>query len=169
MIQLVTDTLSTPIGTITLIAGESKLYALDFSDFEPRMKTLLKRYHGEVTLTPAANPYGFTEQLQSYFAGNLSALDPITTAPCGTPFQKQVWQALRTIPAATTYSYGELARSIGSPKAVRAVGTANANNPVAIVVPCHRVIGSNGALTGYAGGMERKEWLLAHEKNSLRR
>ena len=101
--------------------------------------------------------------LTRYFGGEIGALDTIAVELNGTPFQKNVWQALRRIPGGTTISYAELAKRIGEPSAVRAVGTANGANPVAVIVPCHRVIGSNGRLTGYGGGLDRKQWLLAHE------
>ena len=107
----------------------------------------------------------FTEarqQLSEYFAGARTVFD-LPTAATGTPFQQRVWQALRAIPHGRTASYGDIARAIGNPKAVRAVGLANGRNPLSIVVPCHRVIGSDGSLTGYGGGVERKQWLLAHE------
>jgi methylated-DNA-[protein]-cysteine S-methyltransferase len=101
-------------------------------------------------------------QLQAYFAGELRGFE-LPLAAEGTPFQQRVWRALCDIPYGETISYGELARRIGQPAAARAVGLANGQNPIAIVVPCHRVIGANGSLTGYGGGLERKRWLLAHE------
>lgn len=106
-------------------------------------------------------------QLQAYFAGTLREFK-LPLAAAGTPFQQRVWRALCEIPYGETISYGELARRIGRPGAARAVGLANGRNPISIVVPCHRVIGANGSLTGYGGGLERKRWLLAHEsKGSL--
>jgi methylated-DNA-[protein]-cysteine S-methyltransferase len=96
-------------------------------------------------------------------AGDIASLDGIPTESDGTPFQREVWAALRQIPAGETWSYGRLAAHIGRPAAVRAVGLANGANPIGVVVPCHRVIGASGGLTGYAGGLERKRWLLAHE------
>lgn len=99
----------------------------------------------------------------AWFAGDCRALDALTTAPAGTPFQLRVWEALRRIPPGRTASYGEIARRIGSPGAARAVGSANHHNPIAVAIPCHRVIGSDGRLVGYAGGVDRKRWLLAHE------
>lgn len=102
------------------------------------------------------------QQLQAYFAGELHEFD-LPLAAAGTPFQKRVWRALGEIPYGQTISYGELARRIGQPTASRAVGLASGQNPISIIVPCHRVIGANGALTGYGGGIERKKWLLAHE------
>lgn len=102
------------------------------------------------------------KQMQAYFAGELTDFD-LPLKMIGTDFQKTVWLELQTIPFGTTISYGELAQRVGNPSASRAVGAANGRNPISIIVPCHRVIGSNGKLTGYGGGMERKEWLLAHE------
>lgn len=101
-------------------------------------------------------------QLQEYFDGTRITFE-IPLAPDGTEFQRKVWMALRDIPYAHTVSYGDVAREIGNPRGGRAVGLANGRNPISIIVPCHRVIGSNGALTGYGGGIERKQWLLAHE------
>lgn len=105
------------------------------------------------------------EQLAEYFAGTRTTFD-LPLAPRGTAFQARVWQALATIPFGTTWTYGELARAIEQPSASRAVGAANGKNPISIVVPCHRVIGTSGALTGYAGGMDAKRWLLAHEQRA---
>lgn len=102
-------------------------------------------------------------QLKSYFAGELRIFQ-LDLAPDGTPFQRRVWDALLQIPFGETLSYGDIARMIDSPKACRAVGLANGQNPISIIIPCHRVIGANGKLTGYGGGLDRKEWLLAHEK-----
>jgi methylated-DNA-[protein]-cysteine S-methyltransferase len=104
-------------------------------------------------------------QLDEYFAGERTAFD-LPLAPAGTPFQREVWAALQTIPYGTTRSYGELADQIGRPGASRAVGLANGRNPISIVIPCHRVIGSNGTLTGYGGGLERKQWLLDLERGT---
>jgi methylated-DNA-[protein]-cysteine S-methyltransferase len=106
-----------------------------------------------------------TDAINSYFAGELTAIDTLPVQTAGTPFQREVWYALRRIPCGTTVSYGKLAEQIGRPSAVRAVGLANGSNPIGVVVPCHRVIGANGSLTGYGGGMERKRWLLQHEGN----
>ena len=112
---------------------------------------------------PAKDPFGLKTALKAYFAGDVFVLDRLPVAFAGTPFQVKVWKALRTIPCGSTLSYGGLARQIREPKAVRAVGLANGANPVGVVVPCHRVIGSDGSLTGYGGGLPRKKWLLAHE------
>ena len=117
----------------------------------------------------AANPAGLSAAIRAYFDGKLEAIDGLPVATGGTPFQRKVWQALRQIPCGRTLSYGALAKRIGRETAVRAVGHANGDNPISIVVPCHRVIGANGTLTGYGGGIERKRWLLAHEGASAAR
>lgn len=137
--------------------------ALDFEDYEQRTHRLLRLHYGSYTLRSARNPAGLSDRIAAYFEGDIAALDSITVQTGGTPFQRSVWTALRQIPAGKTTTYGQLARQIGSPGAGRAVGMANGSNPVAIVVPCHRVIGAGGALTGYGGGLDRKRWLLAHE------
>ena len=111
----------------------------------------------------ATNPGGLSDKLREYFAGNLSIIDTLPTATGGTPFQREVWKTLRTIPCGQVMHYGQLAEQLGRPGAARAVGAANGSNPISIVVPCHRVIGRNGTMTGYAGGVQRKEWLLRHE------
>ncbi|MEK7832126.1 MAG: methylated-DNA--[protein]-cysteine S-methyltransferase [Acidobacteriota bacterium] len=114
-------------------------------------------------LDDAVKPFAETrKQMAAYFAGELTEFD-LPLAMHGTEFQQQVWQELRSIPFGVTISYGQLAQRVGNPNSSRAVGAANGRNPISIIIPCHRVIGSNGKLTGYGGGMERKEWLLAHE------
>jgi methylated-DNA-[protein]-cysteine S-methyltransferase len=112
-------------------------------------------------------PRTLTDALGAYFAGDLHAIDPLETRTGGTHFQQRVWTELRRIPAGGTITYGELARRIGRPAACRAVGLANGSNPISIVVPCHRVIGADGQLTGYGGGIARKRWLLDHEQRAL--
>jgi methylated-DNA-[protein]-cysteine S-methyltransferase len=164
--RLLTDTLATPIGELVLICDEEGcLRATDWMHYDERMRRLLARHYGEenVTLTPAHNPFGLTAALAAYFDGDFHAIDSLPVATEGTEFQKSVWQALRLIPVGQTISYGELAKRLGKPAAVRAVGLANGANPIGVVVPCHRVIGANGSLTGYGGGLERKRWLLNHE------
>jgi len=110
--------------------------------------------------------FGVHDALHAYFAGDVAALDRIPVDPRGTPFQLEVWRQLRRIPVGTTISYGELAKRVDRPNAQRAVGMANASNPIALIVPCHRVIRTGGALGGYAFGLEYKQWLLAHEASS---
>ncbi len=157
------DRMDSPLGTLLLVLDGEQLCSLDYEEYEQRTRTLLQRRYGAFSLAPVANPYGIGDQLKAYFAGDYSALDTIPISLGGTAFQQQVWLALRTIPPGTTTSYGELAAKLGRPKAYRAVGATNALNPIAIVLPCHRVVGSNASLTGYAGGLERKQWLLEHE------
>ncbi|MBW4462029.1 MAG: methylated-DNA--[protein]-cysteine S-methyltransferase [Nodosilinea sp. WJT8-NPBG4] len=161
--QLWIDTLPSAIGDILLVSDGVSLCALDFADYETRLLTLLSKRFAAVTLTPCANPQGLSDRLKAYLAGDLHSFDAVPVNPGGTAFQQQVWLALRQIPAGTVATYGELAAKLGKPTAYRAVGMANSLNPIAIALPCHRVVGTNGQLTGYAGGLERKQWLLHHE------
>lgn len=158
------DRIETPVGTVLLVTdAHGAVRALDFLDYEPRMLRLLARHYGQFELTAGRAPESVRASVRAYFGGDARALEGLSVATGGTPFQREVWAALRAIPAGETRSYGQLAAAIGRPKAVRAVGLANGANPVGIIVPCHRVVGANGTLTGYAGGLERKRWLLAHE------
>jgi len=165
--QLTLESFPSPIGTILLVSDGTALRALDFHDHEERLQRLLERQYGSVTLTRGAVPRASVGALEAYFAGALEATAAIPVEPGGTPFQRRVWAALRTIPAGSTTSYGALAAALGQPGASRAVGLANGANPVGIVVPCHRVIGANGSLTGFGGGLPRKQWLLEHEGAQL--
>lgn len=157
------DEIPSAIGTLLLVADGVRLCALDYADFEPRMRELLKPRYGNFRLKKSRNPCGFSSRVRAYFQGRYGALDDIPVATGGAPFQQRVWVALRTIPPGTVVTYGEMARKLGKPSAFRAVGAANALNPISIVVPCHRLVGADGSLTGYAGGLERKRWLLEHE------
>ena len=158
------DRTASPIGTIALVVDdEGVLRAIDFEDHEARMLRLLRRHYGATDCQTQAVPRSVTDALEAYFAGALDALRSIAWATAGTQFQQAVWTALTLIPRSTTCTYGALAARLGKPGACRAVGLANGANPVGIVVPCHRVIGADGALTGYGGGLHRKHWLLAHE------
>lgn len=166
-LPLFLDRFDTPIGEMLIVADSGgNLRAIDWTEHEERTRSFLQFHYGEngFSLESACNPGGLSKTIQSYFAGELHAIDSLPVQPAGTPFQQEVWQALRQIPCGTTISYAQLAEQIGRPKAVRAVGLANGSNPIPIVVPCHRVIGSDGSLTGYGGGMDRKRWLLQHEK-----
>jgi methylated-DNA-[protein]-cysteine S-methyltransferase len=161
------DRFATPVGEAWLVTDElGQLRALDFVDHEDRMLRLLRRHYGPRSLPSGAAPAPIRQALDSYFSGRLNALASIACATAGTAFQRSVWNALTAIPPGETLSYAALARRIGRPKAVRAVGLANGANPLGIVVPCHRVIGSDGSLTGYGGGLPRKRWLLQHEAAS---
>ena len=163
MTELEMDRVDSPIGSLLLAWRGETLCALGFDDREERMAGALKVRFGDVKVTAGKDSQYFRRCLEEYFAGEMAALDRVAVDTGGTPFQQRVWRLLREIPAGTTTTYGELAAQLDSPGAARAVGLANATNPVAIVVPCHRVIGAGGNLTGYGGGLDRKRWLLAHE------
>jgi methylated-DNA-[protein]-cysteine S-methyltransferase len=161
------DRISTPVGAFILAAdpGGNLRVALFAADEEVvRHYLRLQCGTSEFTLEPFVNPHCLSDAICRYFDGELDAIDRIPVETGGTSFQRKVWLALRGIPCGATTSYGALAKAIDHPAAVRAVGTANGANPVAVVLPCHRVIGANGSLTGYGGGIERKRWLLNHEK-----
>jgi methylated-DNA-[protein]-cysteine S-methyltransferase len=168
-LTLFRDHLATPIGKLLIVTDESgRACLVDFEDDDARIRRLIPRYYGAgACLAAKTPPARVCNSLRAYFAGDLHAIDSIPVATPGTPFQQRVWSELRAIPAGQTVSYGALARRLGSPAAVRAVGLANGANPIAIVVPCHRVIGADGSLTGYGGGLARKRWLLAHEGAEL--
>ena len=166
LLELMIDLVPTPIGSIMIAADQQgNLRVALFTDDEAVVVRQLTLHYGKsgFTFEHTRNPHNLSATLSRYFEGELNAIDQIPVATGGTPFQRAVWQELRNIPCGSTTSYGELARRIGHPTAVRAVGAANGDNPVAVVVPCHRVIGANGSLTGYGGGLERKRWLLDHE------
>lgn len=145
---IVTERVPSPIGDVVLRHDGMALHALDFDDPEA---------------ASAVAESAFARAVRAYFAGDLQALEDLPVRVQGTPFETAVWQALRQIPVGQTWSYAALATALGRPKAVRAVGRANGRNPVSLVLPCHRVIGADGRLVGYGGGLERKAWLLRHE------
>jgi methylated-DNA-[protein]-cysteine S-methyltransferase len=157
------DEIPSAIGTVLLVTDGARLCALDYVGYEQRMTDLLKPRYSDFRLKKSCDPCGFSSRVRAYLHGEYGALDEIPVLTGGTPFQQRVWAALRTIPRGTVMSYGEMATTLGHPRAFRAVGAANALNPIAIVIPCHRLVGANGSLTGYAGGLERKRWLLEHE------
>lgn len=161
--QMILSRHPSPLGDLLIVSEGGTLRALDFADFAGRMHRLLGRHYGPVDLAEGDTPPAIAAALDAYFAGDLAALDRLPVATGGSEFQRRVWAALRTIPVGETLGYGALAARLGQPGAARAVGLANGANPIGIVVPCHRVIGASGLLTGYAGGVERKRWLLAHE------
>ena len=166
--------IETPIGPLHALTDDAgRLVELGFR--VPRGASGSSEFLGEVESGPRETPRNaealrgtarLVEQLAEYFSGKRQTFD-LELAPRGTPFQLAVWNALLAIPYGDTISYAELARRIGKPAAVRAVGAANGANPIPVIIPCHRVIGSNGTLTGYGGGIERKQWLLAHEGRRL--
>jgi methylated-DNA-[protein]-cysteine S-methyltransferase len=158
-----TDRISTPIGDMVLVARDRVLLLLEFDDAKDRVAREMRGRFGDIALQSTPNPFGFSAIMKDYFAGDITAIDKLNTDGSGTAFEKQVWAELRKIPCGTTKSYGDIARTLGDTNLSRAVGTANGRNPIAIVVPCHRVIGADGSMTGYGGGLKRKEWLLRHE------
>ncbi len=161
--KLYLDRFPSPIGTIFVATDGVAVRALDFVDHATRMQQLLRMHYGAVDVEERPDELGVRERLAAYFAGDFTAFDGLRLETNGSPFQKTVWNALTAIPAGTTTSYGALARAIGAPNGARAVGLANGANPIGLIVPCHRVIGADGTLTGYGGGLPRKAWLLRHE------
>ena len=162
---VVTTVVPTPSGDLRAAVavegdGDERLVVLAFDDHFERVSARVRR---RLAGAWVEGDTATADAVRRYVAGDVSALDGIRVEAHGTPFQQRVWEALRTIPAGTTCSYGELAARVGAPGAVRAVGTANGANPVWLAVPCHRVVRSDGSLGGYGGGVERKAWLLAHE------
>jgi methylated-DNA-[protein]-cysteine S-methyltransferase len=156
MNEILTSTVESPIGPLTLIARDGVLTNLSMHE---------QRHMSPPPADAVTDDAWFKDvaaQLDDYFAGDLSSFD-LEMNLHGTPFQQRVWSQLSEIPYGETISYGELARRVGNANASRAVGLANGRNPIALIVPCHRVIGANGSLTGYGGGLERKTWLLDHE------
>jgi methylated-DNA-[protein]-cysteine S-methyltransferase len=170
--RLFYDHVESPLGSFTVVAdGDGRLVAAGWTDdaTDGRMAGRLRIFASrcDAEFVRASNPGGLSAALAAYFAGDLAAIEKLPVSEsAGTPFQRSVWRALRGIPCGESRSYGDIAREIGRPSAVRAVGLANGSNPICIVVPCHRVIGSNGKLVGYGGGVERKRWLLTHEKHA---
>ena len=155
---------ASPIGGMLIVTDNDDMTrAVEFEDHLPRLHQLLRIHYGAYELADASAGGAAIQALQAYFGGDLAAIEAVAVRTEGTAFQRDVWRALRDIPAGQTTSYGQLAADLGRPGASRAVGLANGSNPVSLIVPCHRVIGANGALTGYGGGIERKRWLLDHE------
>jgi methylated-DNA-[protein]-cysteine S-methyltransferase len=167
--QFLADRIETPIGDLDIVVDrDGCLRAAEWTDHADRMHRSLRIHYGRCELKSARNPAGLSAALRAYFGGNVTAIDGLKVATGGTAFQKSVWKALRGIACGETMTYATLAQRVGRPTAVRAVGHANGDNPISVVVPCHRVIGTNGSLTGYGGGIERKRWLLAHEQGGRR-
>jgi methylated-DNA-[protein]-cysteine S-methyltransferase len=162
--RITLDRLETPIGSILIATDDDgALRAVDFWDDEASLRRLLSRQYGDIAVDTGQSPAPVRRAFEDYFAGDIRALDTLRVETVGAAFQRKVWAALRRIPAGETRSYGEIAKEIGEPSAARAVGMANGQNPIPIVVPCHRVIGADGSLTGFGGGLPRKRWLLRHE------
>jgi O-6-methylguanine DNA methyltransferase len=156
---------ASPIGGMLIVTDDDDVTrAVEFEDHLPRLHQLLRIHYGTYELADSPGSGAAIHALRAYFGGDLAAIEAVAVQTEGTAFQRDVWRALRDIPAGQTTSYGQLAVDLGRPGASRAVGLANGSNPVSLIVPCHRVIGANGALTGYGGGIERKRWLLEHER-----
>jgi methylated-DNA-[protein]-cysteine S-methyltransferase len=163
MTNLEFDRVPSAIGDILVATDGAALVALDYAGYEARMNALLAKRYGQFRLVARPDPIGASSRVRGYLGGDFAAFDGLPVATGGTPFQEECWRALRAIPVGTVTTYGALAARMGRPNASRAVGHANSLNPVAIILACHRVVGQNRDLTGYAGGLDRKRWLLAHE------
>jgi len=159
-----------PCGDMLIVTDpEDTLRLLHWEADVEDVGRLLRRRYGNVRIEARGTASTARKALQAYLAGDLHAIDAVPVSARGTGFQQEVWAALRRIPAGATLSYSGLAAQLNRPQAVRAVGLANGSNPIAVVVPCHRVIGASGSLTGYGGGLDRKRWLLEHEGVDLSR
>jgi methylated-DNA-[protein]-cysteine S-methyltransferase len=163
MSAILSDRIETPLGPMALLARDGVLLLLEFDDDNERIAREMRRRFAGETAQSADDPFGLSSRVRAYFAGDLSAIENLATEGGGTAFEEQVWAELKRIPCGKTCSYGDIARKLGDVGLSRAVGIANARNPIAVVVPCHRVIGADGSLTGYGGGLPRKKWLLEHE------
>ncbi|PRD45666.1 methylated-DNA--protein-cysteine methyltransferase [Phyllobacterium phragmitis] len=170
VLSLSVGTMETPLGPLMLVAdGEGFLRAADFADYQARMRHLLDRRIGpsRYNLLGGEVPIDIKAALAAYFAGALDAILHVPLKTDATTFQDRVWTALRSIEPGRPMTYSALARDIGRPQSARAVGHANGANPFSIIIPCHRLVGADGSLTGYAGGIERKRWLLDHEARHI--
>jgi O-6-methylguanine DNA methyltransferase len=172
VLTFIMDRVPTPIGDMLVVVDrDGNLRGADFCDHEERMRTLLRQQYareGAVAIVEGPAPKAIRAAIDAYFEGDLAAIDKLPVKTGGTPFQREVWRLLRLIPAGKTTTYGKLPARLGVPNAARAVGMANGANPIGVIVPCHRVIGSDASLTGYGGGLPRKQWLLTHEGAAFR-
>jgi methylated-DNA-[protein]-cysteine S-methyltransferase len=167
--RLVLQRFPTPIGESLIVADEQGvLRAFYWIEYEAALRRSLATQYGAIPLTAGAAPSALSTAFGAYFAGDIRALETAAWATGGTDFQRKVWTALAGSPAGGTLSYAALAAKLGQPTASRAVGLANGRNPICVALPCHRVIGATGDLTGYGGGLERKRWLLRHEGAAFR-
>ena len=162
-VVLTRERFATPVGGLTVVLRDGRVCAAEFDERWPLLERKLALRFGAIDVRDAPRSE-CGERIAAYLAGDLEALDTIEVDVAGTAFQRAVWDALRRIPVGATTSYGDIARELGNARAVRAVGRANAVNPVSVIVPCHRVVRGDGDLCGYAGGLERKRWLLEHER-----
>jgi methylated-DNA-[protein]-cysteine S-methyltransferase len=157
------ESIGSPIGDLLVAALDDAVCAIAFEGTEPDTEAYLARRYGECARNHGRVPSPVRNALKRYFEGDMAAFEGIASGARGTAFQARVWAALCTIPPGRTASYADMAERIGKPTATRAVGLANGQNPLPIMIPCHRVIGRDGSLTGFGGGLERKAWLLRHE------
>lgn len=166
-VSLTTQTIETPIGAVVIATDEdAALYVVEFADCQARIEHWLSRHEkaGPFRLEAGSISPAIKHAFTRYFSGDVAALDALAVKFVGTPFHQQVWSRLRTIRPGGTLSYGAFAQQLGRPQSARAVGHANGANPLSIVVPCHRLVAADGALTKYGGGLARKRWLLDHER-----
>ncbi|MEQ1756414.1 MAG: methylated-DNA--[protein]-cysteine S-methyltransferase [Micropepsaceae bacterium] len=165
---LYVERLQTPIGILLLTHDGAELCNAEFEHQEARRAQELAHHFPGARLVDQSKRSEFAKALTAYFKGEIRAIDKVPVAKLGTPFQQTAWTSLRQIPAGSTRSYGDQAAKLGKPNAARAVGRANGLNPVSIVVPCHRLIGADGSLVHYGGGIRRKRWLIEHEASNTR-
>jgi methylated-DNA-[protein]-cysteine S-methyltransferase len=163
MTHLFVERVRTPLGTLLLTHDGKRLCNAEFVDQKERRAQELARHFPKATIEPSRDRSLFADALARYFKGDVRAIDRLPVAKLGTPFQQRAWAGLRRIPAGETRGYGEQAKRLGKPNAARAIGRTNGLNPISIVVPCHRLIGADGSLVHYGGGLERKRWLIDHE------
>lgn len=161
--RLLVERVKTPIGAALITHDGKHICNLEFEDREERRQEELAHHFPNATFEKLHEPSKFAATLARYFKGEVRAIDKLPVAHLGTEFQRRAWKELRRIPPGQTRGYGEQAATLGKPSAARAVGRANGLNPISIVVPCHRLIGANGSLVHYGGGLERKRWLIDHE------
>jgi O-6-methylguanine DNA methyltransferase len=161
--RLLVERVKTPIGAALITHNGKRLCNLEFEDREERRQQELAHHFPAAAFEKTRERSKFAEALARYFKGEVNAIDKLPVAQLGTEFQQCAWEELRRIPAGKTRGYGEQAATLGKPNAARAVGRANGLNPISIVVPCHRLIGADGSLVHYGGGLERKRWLIDHE------
>lgn len=157
-------TLQTPIGPIEVVTKGGVLCGITFEGHGALTRAWMEKRFGEIAIEQYDSLGEVTDRITAYFAGDIRAVEPLPVDTGGTTFQRLVWEALRKIKPGTTASYGDVAKTVSSPKAFQAVGMAAGRNPIPIVIPCHRVIATDGTLGGFGGGLERKRWLLSHEK-----
>ncbi len=165
--RIYVGTVESPIGSVAYMTDGEALRAIEFADTPDRLLRAFLQSVGPIPVNTGKDPLGIGAAIRAYFGGDIHAIGAMPARPAGTRFQKRVWRLVRGIPPGRTSTYGAIANLLGTPSAARAVGAANGANPIPIVIPCHRVIGANGTLTGYGSGVFRKEWLLTHEGAQL--